>query len=212
MKGLDETVLLIMSCRHGWVWRALNMFSGETYRHVLYLHEYAKDQNCRFFCYDVVCQYWIFLLNVTKTEALRERFQSLIEQTIDFLSRWHGKTHAWFCQVSDFKIYISNRNNHLSLHELLQLLHLGSYKKGAAATTGEYQEQNNAHTSRFVNTTKHMSKSRIRFFSKLLLFSSNKVYNTGRIDTHTSGFIKGNWGQIPRMVKKILKTYHTVIC
>lgn len=123
----------------------------------------------------------------TYPEALRERFQSLIEQTIDFLSRWHGKTHAWFCQVSDFKIYIPNRNNHLSLHELLQLLHLGSFKKGAAATTGEYQEQNNAHTSRFVNNTnqnkQNMSKSRIRFFRKLLLFSNNKVYNTGRIDT-----------------------------
>ena len=102
MRGLDETGLIIMGCRHGWVWRALNMFSGETYRHVLYLHEYAKDQNCRFFCYDVVCQYWIFLLKVTQTEELRERFESLTEQTVDFLSRWHGKTHAWFCQVSYF--------------------------------------------------------------------------------------------------------------
>ena len=79
------------------------MFSGETYRHVLFLHGYAKEKNCRFFCYDVVCRYWIFLLN-TKTEKLRERFKSLIEQTVDFLLRWHGKTHAWFCQVNDFKI------------------------------------------------------------------------------------------------------------
>jgi hypothetical protein len=99
MKGLDETGLLIMSCRHGWVWRALNLFMGETYRHVLYLHEYAKEKNVRFFCYDVVCQYWIFLLKVTQTEELRERFEGLITLTIDFLSRWHGKTHAWFCQV-----------------------------------------------------------------------------------------------------------------
>ncbi|XP_045033341.1 uncharacterized protein LOC116926690 [Daphnia magna] len=94
MKGLDETGLLIMSCRHGWVWRELNLFMGETYRYVLYLHEYAKDKNVRFFCSDVVCQYWIFLLKVTQTEELRERFEGLITLTIDFLSRWHGKTHA----------------------------------------------------------------------------------------------------------------------
>lgn len=32
----------------------------------------------------------------------------------------------------------------------------------------------------------------------------------GRIDTFSASFIKENWGKIPRMVKGILKTYHTV--
>lgn len=64
LQGLDETALLMMSCRHGIVFRELNLFRGETYRHVLYLHEIACSLKSSFFCYDVICQYWPFLKDV----------------------------------------------------------------------------------------------------------------------------------------------------
>ena len=88
-----------MSCRHGWIWRALNLFVGETYRHVLYLHEYACQKNGLFFCYDVICQYWPFVKRIANNPEFGGRFERLIKDTRDFLSRWHGQTHTWYCQV-----------------------------------------------------------------------------------------------------------------
>lgn len=107
MKGLDETALMMISCRHAVVYRALNLHQGETYRHVLYIQEQVcnnkKDDTTTFFCYDVVCQYWKFLISVAEKI---ERFKPLVEKMKPFLSRWHGQTHAWYCQVTNMFLKI----------------------------------------------------------------------------------------------------------
>jgi hypothetical protein len=72
------------------------MAKGETYRHVHYLHDYALRSGCEFLCYDVVCQYWIFAEDLSKAN---NEFKPHTETMKPFLSRWHGKTHAWYCQV-----------------------------------------------------------------------------------------------------------------
>jgi len=62
-----------------------------------------KDDTTTFFCYDVVCQYWKFLISVAEKI---DRFKPLVEKMKPFLSRWHGQTHAWYCQVTNiFKNY-----------------------------------------------------------------------------------------------------------
>ena len=57
---LDETGLVVMCCRHGVTFRAANMFRGETYRIVAFLHNFALTHRVSFFCFDVICQYWPF--------------------------------------------------------------------------------------------------------------------------------------------------------
>lgn len=53
----------------------------------------------KFFCYDVVCNYWPFAKDVgTKLET--EDFKKHTEEMVPFLSRFHGKTHTMFCQVT----------------------------------------------------------------------------------------------------------------
>lgn len=97
----------MISCRHAVVYRALNLHQGETYRHVLYIQEQVcnkkKDDTPTFFCYDVVCQYWKFLISVAEKI---ERFKPLVEKMKPFLSRWHGQTHAWYCQVTNMFLKI----------------------------------------------------------------------------------------------------------
>lgn len=94
--GLAETGIVFCTCRHGYLLRGVNMAKGETYRHVHYLHDYALRSGCDFLCYDVVCQYWTFAEDLSKAN---NEFKPHTETTKPFLSRWHGKTHAWYCQV-----------------------------------------------------------------------------------------------------------------
>lgn len=102
-KGLSETGVVFCTCRHGYLLRAVDMVKGETYRHVPYLHDYAYRTGCKFICYDVVCKYWSFAEDISNAI---EEFQSHTTKMNPFLSRWHGKTHAWYCQV----FYLSIRN------------------------------------------------------------------------------------------------------
>lgn len=96
-KRLSETGVVFCTCRHGYLLRAVDMFKGETYRHVHYLHDYAYRTGSKFICYDVICKYWPFAEDIS--EAIEE-FKFHTKKTYPFLSRWHGKTHAWYCQVS----------------------------------------------------------------------------------------------------------------
>lgn len=90
---------MFCTCRHGYLLRAVDMRKGETYRHVHYLHDYAYRTGCKFVCYDVVCKYWSFAEDLS--EAIEE-FKFHTQKMEPFLSRWHGKTHAWYCQVCYF--------------------------------------------------------------------------------------------------------------
>ncbi|XP_045024594.1 uncharacterized protein LOC123469605 [Daphnia magna] len=130
-KNMDQTGVLMGSCRHGVILGAANMDRGETYRHVHFLN---SKISCDFFCQDVVCKYFPFAEEIGKTKGL-ERFAKVTQNCTGFLSRWHGKTHSWPCQ----------------------LLWGGSWKLHAAATTGEEQEQVFSTMSRYSNTTRYMS-------------------------------------------------------
>ncbi len=104
-KGLAETGIVFSTCRHGVLWRAVDMDKGESYRHILYLHDFALKEKFKFFCYDVVCNYWPFAKDVG-TKLTTEDFKKHTEEMIAFLSRFHGKTHSIWCQVTVyFKTY-----------------------------------------------------------------------------------------------------------
>ena len=86
--------MLMASCRHGVVLGAANMERGETYRHVHFLHSKLPS---KFFCQDVVCHYWPFAHDV----GLKlPQYSKLTSECSPLLSRWHGKTHSWPCQVN----------------------------------------------------------------------------------------------------------------
>ena len=128
---MDQTGILMGSCRHGVILGAANMDRGETYRHVHFLHSKIPGD---FFCQDVVCKYFPFADEIGKTEGL-EQFAEVTKNCTGFLSRWHGKTHTWPCQ----------------------LLWGGSWKLNSAATMGEEQEQVFSTMSRYSNNTRYMS-------------------------------------------------------
>ncbi|KZS20875.1 Uncharacterized protein APZ42_012312 [Daphnia magna] len=126
-KGLSETGGVFCTCRHGYLLRAVDMLKGETYRHVHYLHDFAYRSGCKFLCYDVVCQYWYFAADIS--EELEE-FKCHTKNMQPFLCRWHGKTHAWYCQI----------------------LFSGHWLKGACLTTGETTEQTNSKMARYTSS------------------------------------------------------------
>lgn len=67
-----------------------------TFSITLLIGLYSQLSNCKFFCYDVICQYWKFAVDVG---SKIERFKPMTEKMKPFLSRWHGLTHTWYCQV-----------------------------------------------------------------------------------------------------------------
>lgn len=95
-KNLDETGMMLASCRHGCVLTALNMFSGENYRYVHYVQNEAFKKNVKFFCYDVACRYKPFVERIGKKIP---EFLPLSEKMTLFLSLMHGKTHVDRCKV-----------------------------------------------------------------------------------------------------------------
>lgn len=112
-KNLDETALFMESCRHGLILAAINMFAGENYRYVHFMHHQAYLLGAKFLCYDVSCKYWPFAEKVA--EKLPE-FLPMVEKMTPFLSRMHGKTHIVDCQVL-YCVYlsISIDNKHVSV-------------------------------------------------------------------------------------------------
>ncbi|KAK4012315.1 hypothetical protein OUZ56_021415 [Daphnia magna] len=147
-KGLSETGGVFCTCRHGYLLRAVDMLKGETYRHVHYLHDFAYRSGCKFLCYDVVCQYWSFAADIS--EELEE-FKCHTKNMQPFLCRWHGKTHAWYCQI----------------------LFSGHWLKGACLTTGETTEQTNSKMARYSSITKHMGRSNRRDHLTLAMIYAN---------------------------------------
>lgn len=114
-KNQDETGLLMASCRHGCVLIAVNMFAGENYRIVHYVHYLAFKMGCKFICYDVVCKYWPFAETVGEKIKLpgNDYFRDMIIKMIPILSRMHGSTHDWKCQVkkSTLIFFVSRRSS-----------------------------------------------------------------------------------------------------
>ncbi|KZR96528.1 Uncharacterized protein APZ42_009085, partial [Daphnia magna] len=82
-------------------------------------------------------KYWSFAADIS--EELEE-FKCHTKNMQPFLSRWHGKTHAWYCQI-----WFS-----------------GHWLKGACLTTGEATEQTNSKMARYSSVTKHMGRSNRR--------------------------------------------------
>ncbi len=135
-KGLSETGVVFSTCPHGYLIRAVDMVKGETYRHVHYLHDWAFRSGYKFICYDAVCKYWPFAQDVGR---LIEELVTHITKMLPFLSRWHGKTHAWYCQVKilrmDFNLLAA------VLTPFLKILYCGHWLVGVGLTTGNPQNK-----------------------------------------------------------------------
>ena len=126
-KNIDVTDVLMGLCRHGVILGATDLEKGESYRAVHFL---LTKMPAKFICQDVICHFWKFADDVG---SLIKKYEGITANSTPFLSRWHGKTHAWYCQV----------------------LWLGHWKK-SAATLGEEQEQGFAYFSSLALKTKRM--------------------------------------------------------
>lgn len=104
-KHMDETGLIMASCRHGLILAACNMFTGENFRYIHFMHKQAYLKNVKFLCYDVVCRYWPFAERIGKKIP---EFCDLTKKMNAFLSEMHGKTHKRECQVFDFIKFIEH--------------------------------------------------------------------------------------------------------
>ena len=93
----DETGMIVACCRHGVVLCACNMHKGETYRHIHFIHKLLHQMNCKFLCYDVICQYWHWAQKVG--QQLPE-FAKMTEDMKPLLPRLHAYAHVWYCLVS----------------------------------------------------------------------------------------------------------------
>ena len=98
-RGLDETGIVCMCCRHGVILRAANMYPGETYRIICFLQMYVYKLNIIFFCYDVICRYQPFAKKLGIKNFL---YAVLTTKMKRFLSRFHGNAHEWICQVHSY--------------------------------------------------------------------------------------------------------------
>ncbi|XP_014677256.1 PREDICTED: uncharacterized protein LOC106817122 [Priapulus caudatus] len=97
---LDETGLVVATCRHVIMQKAVNMHRGEIYAYPLYLQEnFCKPQDVNFVCQDVICRYWPWL---AKCASRFPEFFPLLTEMKPFLSVMHAKAHTWSCQVCLF--------------------------------------------------------------------------------------------------------------
>lgn len=92
----DVTGLIVSTCRHALIRGAINMHHGETFTHTHFMHNLCYQQNCRFFCYDVVCRYWKFAIKVGYSFP---EFRNLTTRMKGFLPMMHAKAHHLPCQV-----------------------------------------------------------------------------------------------------------------
>lgn len=99
-KKLDETGVIMSCCRHGMVFKALDMYKGETFIDTHLMHNNCKLLNCKFFCNDVICRYWKWAKKVSHTFP---KFKNLTDDMEGFLPRMHAKAHDWPCQVCHLK-------------------------------------------------------------------------------------------------------------
>ncbi len=88
--------MVFATCRHSFLWKAVDMDVGETYRHVHLLHDFALKNGAKIICYDVICQYWPFALDLA---AKNSEFRSHVDEMDPMESEFHGQTHSWQCQV-----------------------------------------------------------------------------------------------------------------
>ncbi|XP_073731715.1 uncharacterized protein [Misgurnus anguillicaudatus] len=130
---LDEEGVEVAVCRHGVLLRALNMFRGEIYAYPLYFQKELCTENATFFCADIMCKYWPYLIKVC--QACPE-LRHLLNMK-PFLSVMHAKVHGIKCEIK----------------------WSGSFQTGAAYTMGEEVEQTNSFLSRIGISTKFMSKA-----------------------------------------------------
>ncbi|XP_059918294.1 uncharacterized protein LOC132465616 isoform X2 [Gadus macrocephalus] len=131
---VDEEGVEVAVCRHGILFKALNMFRGEIYAYPLFLQkEVSLGHNIQFFCTDIMCKYYPYLQKVC------EAFPDLVPllQMKPFLSVMHAKGHSGKCEVQ-----WGGRN-----------------QEGAGMTVGEEVEQVNSFLSQVGLTTKYMTKS-----------------------------------------------------
>ena len=98
-KGLKATGLLMSSCSHGIFVGAANMYRGEEYSFVHFMHLKAFELKSKFFVYDVICNYFPFAVNVAQSFPDKPLFVMMVTLMKKFLSRWHGITHTRSCQV-----------------------------------------------------------------------------------------------------------------
>ena len=94
---VDEEGVEVAVCRHGILFKALNMFRGEIYAYPLFLQkEVSLGHNITFFCTDIMCKYYPYLQKVC------EAFPDLVPllQMKPFLSVMHAKGHSGKCEVN----------------------------------------------------------------------------------------------------------------
>lgn len=155
---------------------------------------------CLFLCYDVICKYWPWAKRVEANPKLSGLFQGMTTEVRAFLSRMHAVAHIWKCFVS-LKILFIVCTYILVL--FIQILWVGHWKQGAAATIGEEQEQVNSYVSQLGFSSHHMTKSGnvpfnqnplnrfIIFIYRIYLNPQYLTTYTGRRDNLTSAFFIG---------------------
>ncbi|KAK4007490.1 hypothetical protein OUZ56_012645 [Daphnia magna] len=173
-KNIDITGTLMGSCRHGIILGATDLEKGESYRAVHFL---LTKMPAKFICQDVICHFWKFAHDVG---SLIKEYQRITEDSTPSLSRWHGKTHAWYCQA----------------------LWLGHWKANSAATLGEEQEQGFAYFSSLALKTKRMDRGSRRdsMSSSILYFNAKK--NRKIVSTLTKK-LKKAWKLAPFLRAKL---------
>lgn len=156
-KHLDETGVVTGCCGHGTMQAAVNMKEGETYRHTLCVQRKMHDEKkAKFVVSDVICKFWPFLLSLI---SLLPALGPLYNDMRPFLSRLHGKAHAWHCQVcKNFNSSCFTRNESCFV-VIFQALWFGHWMKGAAGSVGEEMEQVFSWFSRFSNVTHRMTSA-----------------------------------------------------
>ncbi|XP_045023318.1 uncharacterized protein LOC123467411 isoform X3 [Daphnia magna] len=152
-KKLDETGIMMRTCRHGIVDKAVNMHQGETFRHTHFIHVDLPEKKCSFLCGDVMCRYWKW---AQKVALLFPEFQPMIKDMKPFLGRMHAKVHVWYCQI----------------------LWVGHWMLDAALTLGEEQEQVFSKMSRYGSVTKHMGGANRRDHITAAVFSGMRKRKT----------------------------------
>ena len=84
-------------CRHGILFKALNMFRGEIFAYPLFLQkELAMAYKIQFICTDIMCKYYPYLQKVCK--SFRELVPLL--QNRPFLFVMSAKGHSGKCEVN----------------------------------------------------------------------------------------------------------------
>ncbi|KAI9562533.1 hypothetical protein GHT06_009983 [Daphnia sinensis] len=116
IKKLDDTSIMMRSCRHGIVDKAVSMHHGETFRHTHFMHLDLPQKGCTFLCGDFMCRYWDW---AQKVASFFPEYKPMVDEMKPFLGRMNAKVHVWYCQI----------------------LWVGHWMPGAALTLGEEQEQ-----------------------------------------------------------------------